>query len=77
MGVLLHDSHFVVLQLQDKTYLESINRKECRKKVLDYVEKEDSSRSITYPLELMKKVGFNKTEISHKNMCFGAFGGIK
>lgn len=58
-------------------YLESVDGKEYRKKVLDYVEKEDSPRSMTYQLELMKKVGFNMTEILHKNMCFGAFGGIK
>ncbi len=58
-------------------YLESIDGKVYRHKVLDYVEKEDSPRSMTYQLELMKKVGFSKTEILHKNMCFGAFGGIK
>ena len=58
-------------------YLESIDGKEYRKKVLDYVEKEDSPKSMTYQLELMKKIGFSKTEILHKNMCFGAFGGIK
>ncbi|MEP5341341.1 MAG: class I SAM-dependent methyltransferase [Algibacter sp.] len=58
-------------------YLEGINGKDYRQKVFDYVEKEDSPRSMTYQLELMKKVGFNKTEILHKNMCFGAFGGIK
>ncbi len=58
-------------------YLENINGENYRKKVLDYVEKEDSPRSMTYQLELMKKLGFRKTEILHKNMCFGAFGGIK
>ncbi|MDO6761854.1 class I SAM-dependent methyltransferase [Tamlana sp. 2_MG-2023] len=58
-------------------YLESISGKEYRKNVLDYVEKEDSPRSMTYQLELMKKVGFKTTEVLHKNMCFGAFGGIK
>lgn len=58
-------------------YLESVDGKEYRKKVFDYIEKEDSPRSMTYQLELMRKVGFNKTEILHKNMCFGAFGGIK
>lgn len=58
-------------------YLESVNGKDYRKKVFDYIEKEDSPRSMTYQLELMKKVGFSKTEIIHKNMCFGAFGGIK
>lgn len=58
-------------------YLESINGKEFRKKVFDYVVKEDTPRSMTYQLDLMKKSGFKTTEILHKNMCFGAFGGIK
>lgn len=58
-------------------YLEGINGKEYRKKVLDYVSKEDTPRSMNYQLELMKKVGFKSVEILHKNMCFGAFGGIK
>jgi tRNA (cmo5U34)-methyltransferase len=58
-------------------YLETVGGKEYRKKVLDYVEKEDSPRSMNYQLNLMKQVGFRKVEILHKNMCFGAFGGIK
>ena len=58
-------------------YLESIGGREYREKVLAYVAKEDSPRSMNYQLDLMKKVGFSKVEILHKNMCFGAFGGIK
>lgn len=58
-------------------YLEGIGGKEYRQKVLDYVAKEDSPRSMNYQLDLMKKVGFKSTEILHKNMCFGAFGGSK
>ena len=58
-------------------YLDKLGGKDYRKKVLDYVEKEDSPRSMNYQLDLMKKVGFRKAEILHKNMCFGAFGGIK
>lgn len=58
-------------------YLESMNGKDYRSKVLEYVDKEDSPRSVTYQMELMKKVGFRATEILHKNMCFAAFGGIK
>ncbi len=58
-------------------YLESIGGTEYRQKVLDYVTKEDSPRSMNYQLDLMRKVGFGKVEILHKNMCFGAFGGIK
>jgi tRNA (cmo5U34)-methyltransferase len=58
-------------------YLEGINGAAYRRKVLDYVAKEDSPRSMTYQLGLMQKVGFSSVEILHKNMCFGAFGGIK
>jgi tRNA (cmo5U34)-methyltransferase len=58
-------------------YLEDLGGKDYRQKVLDYVAKEDSPRSMNYQLDLMKKVGFSKVEILHKNMCFGAFGGIK
>lgn len=58
-------------------YLEGLNGKKYRQKVLDYVAKEDTPRSMNYQLDLMKKVGFRKVEILHKNMCFGAFGGIK
>lgn len=58
-------------------YLEELRGKEYRQKVLDYVAKEDSPRSMNYQLDLMKQVGFSKVEILHKNMCFGAFGGIK
>ncbi len=58
-------------------YLESIGGAAYRKKVLDYVVKEDSPRSINYQLDLMKKVGFSQVEILHKNLCFAAFGGIK
>jgi len=58
-------------------YLEGLNGTAYRQKVLDYVAKEDSPRSMNYQLDLMKKVGFTKVEILHKNMCFGAFGGIK
>lgn len=58
-------------------YLETGGGKEYRQKVLDYIEKEDSPRSMNFQLDLMKRVGFRKVEILHKNLCFGAFGGIK
>lgn len=58
-------------------YLEELGGKEYRQKVLDYVAKEDSPRSMNYQLDLMKQVGFRSVEILYKNMCFGVFGGIK
>ena len=58
-------------------YLEKLAGKEYRIKVLDYVAREDSPRSLNYQLGLMKKCGFSHTEILHKNNCFAAFAGIK
>ena len=45
--------------------------------VFDYIEKEDTPRSITFQMDLMKSVGFSQIEILHKNSVFGSFGGIK
>jgi tRNA (cmo5U34)-methyltransferase len=58
-------------------YLQQLGGEAYQQKVFDYIEKEDTPRSMTYQLDLMKKVGFSSTEILHKNSCFGAFAGIK
>lgn len=58
-------------------YLEKLGGEEYRKKVLDYIVKEDSPRSLNFQLDLMKRVGFSQTEILHKNLCFAAYVGIK
>lgn len=58
-------------------YLESVDGSAYKQKVLDYIEKEDSPRSLNFQLDLMKKVGFKEVEILHKNSCFAAFGAIK
>lgn len=48
-----------------------------KEKVFEYIEKEDSPRSVTFQLDMMKSVGFREVEILHKNASFAAFGGIK
>ncbi len=58
-------------------YLEKSGGAEYRKKVLDYIAKEDSPRSLNFQFDLMTKIGFRKTEILHKNLCFAAYGAIK
>lgn len=58
-------------------YLEKIGGTEYREKVLAYVDKEDSPRSLNYQMDLMKKSGFKSVDILHKNLCFAAFGAIK
>ena len=58
-------------------YLCSIGGTDYRTKVFEYIDKEDSPRPITYQLNLLHKVGFEHTDILHKNSCFAAFGAIK
>lgn len=58
-------------------YLTSVGGEEYRDKVLAYIDKEDTPRSMTWQLDCMQQAGFSKLEILHKNMCFGAFGAVK
>jgi len=58
-------------------YLCSVGGEDYQAKVFDYIDKEDSPRSVTYQLDLLRKVGFTHIELLHKNSCFAAFGAIK
>lgn len=58
-------------------YLQSLGGVEYSKKVLDYIDAEDTPRSVYFQLDLMKKVGFKHVEILHKNSSFAAFGAVK
>ena len=77
--LITHDSELINKLFQDKyrAYLETLGGPEYGQKVFDYIEYEDTPRSISYQLDLLKKAGFKETEILHKNSCFAAFGGIK
>jgi tRNA (cmo5U34)-methyltransferase len=59
------------------TYLEALGGAGYPEKVFAYIEKEDSPRSVSYQLDLMKKCGFKETDVLHKNACFAAYLGIK
>jgi len=58
-------------------YLTSLKDIQYRNSVFDYIEKEDSPRSLNYQMKLLEKVGFKHIEILHKNLCFASFGAIK
>jgi len=58
-------------------YLSDLKDENYRDAVFDYIEKEDSPRSVNYQMKLLEKVGFKKVELLHKNLCFAAFGAIK
>jgi tRNA (cmo5U34)-methyltransferase len=58
-------------------YLNSLGREDFCQDVLNKIEREDTPRSLTYQLDLMRKVGFKTVEVLHKNICFAVFGAIK
>jgi tRNA (cmo5U34)-methyltransferase len=58
-------------------YLTSIGGDGFRRGVIDYIDKEDSPRPVTYQVDLLRRVGFRQIELLHKNSCFAAFGAIK
>ncbi len=58
-------------------YLAALDGPEYRDRVLAYVEREDTPRSLGFQLDLMRAVGFRAVEVLHKNSVFAAFGAIK
>jgi tRNA (cmo5U34)-methyltransferase len=74
-----HDSPPLIklFDQQYSDYLDNLGGPEYRKKVLDYVAREDTPRSLNFQLALLTKVGFKQVEILHKNSSFAAFGAIK
>jgi tRNA (cmo5U34)-methyltransferase len=77
--LITHDSKPINNLFSDKysSYLDTLGGPEFREKVWNYVNYEDTPRSLNYQLALLAKVGFSSTEVLHKNSCFAAFGGIK
>ena len=62
---------------QYSDYLVEFKDEAYRKHVFEYIEKEDSPRSLTYQLNLLQQVGFKQVELLHKKSCFAAFGAKK
>ena len=58
-------------------YLESLGGKEYRSKVFDYIDKEDSPRSLPFQLDLLKSTGFTKYDVLHRNSVFACYFGVK
>jgi tRNA (cmo5U34)-methyltransferase len=58
-------------------YLNRVGGEKFCQDILDKIAKEDTSSSLDYELDLMKKIGFSAVEVLHKNMRFAVFGAIK
>lgn len=48
-----------------------------RDNLLAYIAKEDSPRSLTFQLDLLRRTGFVRIDVLHKNGTFAAFGAVK
>jgi tRNA (cmo5U34)-methyltransferase len=77
--LITHNAEPITQLFEDKfsRYLETLGGPEYRQKVLDYVQYEDTPRSLNYQLALLAKAGFTKIDVLHKNASFAAFGAIK
>ena len=77
--LVVHDSPAVHAMMWARygAYLVSLKDAAYRDHVFAYIEQEDTPRSLTYQLDLLRLVGFARTEVLHKNGCFAAFGGIR
>jgi tRNA (cmo5U34)-methyltransferase len=74
-----HENSRIEAMMWDRygEYLESVGGKDYREQVFDYIDREDSPRSVTYQLDLLRMAGFADVDILHKNSCFAAFGAVK
>ena len=59
------------------SYLEGLGGPDYRDAVFDNIEQEDTPRSLTFQVELLREIGFARVTVLHKNGCFAAFGAVK
>jgi tRNA (cmo5U34)-methyltransferase len=58
-------------------YLKSLRDEEYRDQVFAYIDAEDSPRSLTYQLELLRQNGFTTFDVLHRNSVFACYYGVK
>jgi tRNA (cmo5U34)-methyltransferase len=54
-------------------YLEGLKGPEYRKTVFDYMDKEDSPRSLPFQLELLRATGFSAWDVLHRTSIFACY----
>ena len=58
-------------------YLTALKDKAFRDEMFERIIREDTPRSVSFQLDLLREVGFREIEILHKNTCYAAFGAVK
>ncbi len=54
-------------------YLADLGGAEYRDQVFEYIEKEDSPRSLPFQLGLLREAGFHSMDILHRNSVFACY----
>ena len=74
-----HENKAVQQMMWDRygAYLESLGGIDYREKVFAYIDREDTPKSVSFQLDLLRRVGYESVDILHKNSCFAAFGAVK
>lgn len=58
-------------------YLETVGGENYRRQVFDYIDKEDTPRSLPFQLDLLKSTGFSQYDVLHRNSVFACYFGVK
>lgn len=58
-------------------YLEGLKGSEYREKVFNYIDKEDSSRSLPFQIDLLRNAGFSAWDVLHRNSMFACYVAVK
>jgi len=58
-------------------YLTALRNEQYRDQVFDYIDREDTPRTLIYQIDLLRRTGFRAIDVLHKNAVFAAFGAVK
>jgi tRNA (cmo5U34)-methyltransferase len=58
-------------------HLESIGGPSFRDEIFGNIDREDTPRPLSFQLDLLRKAGFKRVDVLHKNSRFAAFGALK
>jgi tRNA (cmo5U34)-methyltransferase len=54
-------------------YLKALGGEEFRARTFEYIEREDSPRSLPFQLGLVKAAGFSRCDVLHRNSVFACY----
>jgi len=58
-------------------YLDGLGGQAYRDRVFAYIDQEDTPAPLTFQIEQLRRAGFTRIDVLHKNSCFAAFGAVK